>query len=541
MKTRKLLAIGACLCGGFLVLAVVAIINAPSASAATVVWDGGGGDNDMTTGANWVGDSAPSEGDDLEFPVTAAKQTINNDFTAGTAFNTMYVSGSGSTSAYSFSGNAIEITESVYDFTPSTVGGSLTLGLDIALNEAAIGMTAGSVRINITGDLSGSGSIFKSGTGVLALLGDNSSLTGAIIINDGTVRASTNLSLGEGSSTVLSSPTAVLRFEPPSTNFTSLSIGEPIYVQAETNGEAVIESSFPVCDEDVEVCDNTLHLTQELVLRENVRFRTHQRVSIDGPLLQQSGSHTVGMVPYTNGTLIVNSSNNETLTPNGTYRSPPANLNLSGNSSGALVYYNVTAFLTGTRQTIRVFPGGTLKGTGSVTETLIVMSGSTLAPGDSPGCLNSGNLTLSGAYEVELGGSEACSGYDQTKVTGTVDLTGSTLTVSLVNDYLSGVGREYVIISNDGSDAVTGTFNGLPEGATFTDGSGVVYTISYVGGDGNDVVLTTQSIPASPDTGFGLIQNNPLLVAGITSACALTIVVIARRYKSVVAKVRLHS
>jgi autotransporter-associated beta strand protein len=53
----------------------------------------------------------------------------------------------------------------------------------------------------------------------------------------------------------------------------------------------------------------------------------------------------------------------------------------------------------------------------------------------------------------------------------------------------NGLATSAVIIRNDGSDAVFGTFNGLPEGATFNSGTNV-YRISYVGGDGNDVTLT---------------------------------------------------
>jgi hypothetical protein len=51
----------------------------------------------------------------------------------------------------------------------------------------------------------------------------------------------------------------------------------------------------------------------------------------------------------------------------------------------------------------------------------------------------------------------------------------------------------HVIINNDGTaDPVTGTFNGLPEGATILNflGSPLKATITYTGGDGNDVVLT---------------------------------------------------
>jgi hypothetical protein len=50
------------------------------------------------------------------------------------------------------------------------------------------------------------------------------------------------------------------------------------------------------------------------------------------------------------------------------------------------------------------------------------------------------------------------------------------------------VGDELVIIANDGSDPVIGTFNGLAEGATLTLANHAL-KISYMGGDGNDVVL----------------------------------------------------
>ena len=50
-------------------------------------------------------------------------------------------------------------------------------------------------------------------------------------------------------------------------------------------------------------------------------------------------------------------------------------------------------------------------------------------------------------------------------------------------------GTSFVILENDGADAVSGTFNGLPEGAVFGH-SGVQLQITYAGGTGNDVVLT---------------------------------------------------
>src|SRR5262249_37350611 len=69
-------------------------------------------------------------------------------------------------------------------------------------------------------------------------------------------------------------------------------------------------------------------------------------------------------------------------------------------------------------------------------------------------------------------------------------------TVSLVNPKLVlGIGSipagQYItLIENDGSDPISGTFNGLPEGATIVSTDGQPFKITYVGGDGNDVVIT---------------------------------------------------
>ena len=121
----------------------------------------------------------------------------------------------------------------------------------------------------------------------------------------------------------------------------------------------------------------------------------------------------------------------------------------------------------------------------------------TIAPGQSPGILVvSGNFTFAdnSTFEVEIGGTGGAgvnpSGHDQLDVTGTVTI-GSNVTLDLpmFNSFTPSAGDSFTIISNDGADAVTGTFAGLAEGSVVS-GSGWAATITYVGGDGNDVVLT---------------------------------------------------
>ena len=141
--------------------------------------------------------------------------------------------------------------------------------------------------------------------------------------------------------------------------------------------------------------------------------------------------------------------------------------------------------------------GAILSGGGTIGGTVTVSSGGTLAPGTLPkgassSTLSTGSASLSSGstLAVDLGSSWS---HDQVRVTGTVNLGGATLSVG--GGFVPLVGTSFLIIRNDGSDAVTGTFNGLDEGSTVTH-NGVQLRISYVGGTGNDVTLT----PVMPGT-----------------------------------------
>ena len=89
-------------------------------------------------------------------------------------------------------------------------------------------------------------------------------------------------------------------------------------------------------------------------------------------------------------------------------------------------------------------------------------------------------------------GANPGSGYVQLRIQGGVTLAGP-LVVNLGVPQAHGT---ITLIDNRGPDPVNGTFAGLPEGATVTAGSGQ-YTISYVGGTGNDVVLQSPELRAA--------------------------------------------
>jgi outer membrane autotransporter protein len=171
------------------------------------------------------------------------------------------------------------------------------------------------------------------------------------------------------------------------------------------------------------------------------------------------------------GQLVQNGSGTTILTGASTYTGP------TWVNQGALI---VNGSIT---SSVAVNFGGLLGGSGSVGATTVGY-GSILAPGNSIGTLTvNGNLTLDpGAlYEVEA---NAQGQSDKVVVKGTVNLTGATLRI-LAAPGAYKPKTDYVIIDNDGSDAVNGTFGQVTNTLAF-----LAPSIIYDGGTGNDVVLT---------------------------------------------------
>ncbi len=144
-----------------------------------------------------------------------------------------------------------------------------------------------------------------------------------------------------------------------------------------------------------------------------------------------------------------------------------------------------------------------LGGAGRVGEVNFGTLGGKLAPGNTLtgyGTLDAGDIDLSSVgavvLEIVLGGTTGGSNYDRLRVAGSVDLSSQTLDITLASGYTPDVGDLFSIVLNDASDAITGAFSGLAEGGTFTVDS-TEFSISYTGGDGNDVVLTTIPEPAA--------------------------------------------
>ncbi|MEX2115038.1 MAG: hypothetical protein WD845_17725, partial [Pirellulales bacterium] len=129
-----------------------------------------------------------------------------------------------------------------------------------------------------------------------------------------------------------------------------------------------------------------------------------------------------------------------------------------------------------------------LRGNGGTVNANVTSNHQT-SPGISPGRVTvTGNYVqgASAGLAIEITGLTAATQYDQLVVNGTVALSGN---LNLSGSYVANVGDTFVIVDNDGADAVTGTFNNSPEGDVYTF-NGRPLRLSYQGGDGNDVTLT---------------------------------------------------
>ena len=287
--------------------------------------------------------------------------------------------------------------------------------------------------------------------------------------------------------------------------------------------------------------DVTTVLSGDIVLNGDVEFRLESNVTIKitGKL---SGPGRLIAHRDNEGTILVESSNNtSSRTPNGLYGNAhePKLIKLDGEKPNEVltVKKGEIVLLNGSRS-MSVYEGGVINGniTGGDFNVYGVVSLGNNSP--SKNTMRTFMLQDPGVYKVKILNKDH---YDQIVAKDGVGLVDGRLDLTYLEGGVIKKGDTFTIIDNKSPHPIEGSamFKDLPEGAEITV-SGATFKISYVGGDGNDVVLTALNdsvapkasvaskdpkAPKAPNTGGEKLAVNLIgAIAGVASAVALLIV-----------------
>ncbi|MBU8545814.1 MULTISPECIES: beta strand repeat-containing protein, partial [Roseomonadaceae] len=308
-------------------------------------------------------------------------------------------------------------------------GGSLTLGGNVGVDVTDGGM------LTLAAALLGAFDLTKTGDGTLVLsdTGNESAWTGGLTIASGVLSVADDDALSAGTVTLAAGTTFAITAATAIDNAVAL------------NGDATIRA-----DADVSLSG----------------------LLSGGAALTKTGT----------GTLV--------LSGTATY---------SGTTTVGEGLLQVDGVLANTGEVI-VASGATLSGNGTIgtagaSGAVTVQAGGTIGAGASPGILvleNGLTIDEGGTLSVEIEGMTRGTEYDVIQVTGSVSLGGANLSID-IGAFTPAPGTTFIVIDNDGDDAIVGTVQVggevRAEGATFLVGA-QTFQISYLAGSGNDLGLT---------------------------------------------------
>ena len=391
----------------------------------------------------------------LSAGMSFASNTYNSDIVArsGTTNNTLTLS----TSNAPVFGGLVTLQHDLI----ASAGGSGSITLNGTVSGAAL---TGSSNLLVTA---------AAATNNITLGGNNSGFTGAVSVNAGTFRVSTSTALS--SANVVAVDTAATFLLNSGTTVAS----SPT-IAGLNNG---VNGGGTVSNTSTQTRILTLDGTGDYTFGGTITAST---LSTMGLVKSGAGTQTLtGASGYTGATTI---SGGKLIVGDG----------VSGSLGNTAV--NVT--------------GGMLGGRGSIAGSVNVGASGTLGAGTatagSIGTLSTGALTLAGKLAVDVDTTTGVA--DQVAVTGAVNVSGATLSLSINQLDPQSYTQTFVLINNDGglisggADAIVGSFTGLTRGgpedsAAYSDGN--IQATLFYGYDaatssttgGNDLAIQFTSVP----------------------------------------------
>ena len=521
------------------VVAVAAVVGAVifhqpvNAAPATFTWTGAAGDHKMSTAGNWQEGSVPTAGSKLVFKcVVGGYENIQNDLTV--ALSGLEVK---KLSSLSGGGQCANYKIDKMRFTPDAEFTGDFTSIDNKDDRNKIPVVSVDTVTGLSNMKSnGFDGVFNNKLTINRFEVANAGCNGMEYF----VKAAEKI-VGENASVRLDGANNILiknkgRLEiNPFNNETSAS-----KITFE-NGAMISYGGHCIASLTAVGADATTVLSGDIVLNGDVEYKLEPNVTIKitGKL---SGPGKFVAHRDNEGTILVESSNNTSSnTPNGLYGNAhePKFIKLDGDkpTEHVIVKKGETVLLNGSRS-MSVYEGGVISGdiTGGEFDVYGVVS-----PGNNSISKITARIFVlmgSSVYKMKILNKDH---YDQIDVSYGAGLANGRLDLTYLEGGVIKKGDTFTIINNRGTSPIDGSamFKDLPEGAEVTVG-GAIFKISYVGGDGNDVVLTALNdsvapkasvaskdpkAPKAPNTGGEKLAVNLIgAIAGVASAAALLIV-----------------
>ncbi|MCU8013901.1 Ig-like domain-containing protein [Shewanella sp. SM74] len=404
-------------------------------------------------------------------------------------------------------------------------------------NPIVLGASGGGIQVlsaaqilTLSGNISGAGALSKTSGGNLTLSGTNSFSGGLAISGTNGVTVADSTNLGSGAVTINASSlltltgsaqtvtnAIVLAGDATITNDNAMTISGVISSTGglTKSGAGVLTlSGTNTATGAINVAAGGLALAGGSAVADTVPVTVGAGATLSLP----AGNETIGSIAGAGNVVlsyrlttggdnssttfsgVISSTNVSGITKNGS-----GTFKLTGTNSytGSTQVSAGSLIVNGSNSTssdVTVASGATLGGLGTAPG-VVINSGGNLAPGDSGiGILSIANgLTINsgGNLLLDIAGTTAVMQYDRLNVAGTVSLSGAN--ISATHSYVAANGDSYTVITNDGADAISGTFSGIAEGGAFVaSGNSSNLITSYAGGDGNDLSLTNTLLPGAP-------------------------------------------
>lgn len=464
---------------------------AVAAPMGVATWSGAGGNGSWSTSSNWT--TLPTTSGSWGLIFGGTTQTTNTNNIGTITLGTMSFTNDGSigkTASFTLSGSTLALSNGTIITSATTAGSALTDSIANALsltgsNTASLG--AGH-SLTISGDITGTGSLTKTGDGGLFLTGSNSQ-SGTTYIDSGNIRtgaaggstASNNYAFGTGDVVVSGSGTLTVRNN--STVANNLTLGGVGW----TTSNASLLGSFASSGA-------TAVVSGSISLASDTAISTWGSTGVTGSKLSLTGPINLGSRAITFTQTVTDTTAQTSIQVGGA---------IAGTGS-VIVDGTANVWLSGANS----YSGGTTIRSG----TIHVGNGSALGSGSTT--LNAGVLDLNG-QSLSIGALSGSSGALVTSlVSGSASLLSDTATqTTYAGRITDGAGVVSLTKSGNGSLFLTGSNS--QSGTTYITGGNLRTGSGGASTDSNNYALGTGDVVVS-GSGTLTVRNNSTVANNMT-------------------------